>query len=163
MIRAVGLDTVLLAGGGTGGHLFPGVAVAEAVARNAPGARGLLAFTERDSVSAHGAACPLEKVRVDSPRRPRGAVGVPVFGAWTWNEAIGLGITTEVDDAEAYHSLRTVRGHFRTTTAVTLVLILAMGAFFQVDKRRRHHLMNQIRASEDCAVTSITRFRIVPW
>jgi len=81
MIRAVGRDTVLLAGGGTGGHLFPGVAVAEAVARGAPGSRGLIAITERDAVSAHGAACPLEQVRVDSPRRPAGAVGVPVFGA----------------------------------------------------------------------------------
>ena len=81
MIRAVGLDTVLLAGGGTGGHLFPGVAVAEAVARMAPGSRGLLAITERDTTSAHGAACPLEKIRVDSPRRPAGAAGVPIFGA----------------------------------------------------------------------------------
>jgi PAS domain S-box-containing protein len=75
--------------------------------------------------------------------------GVPVIGAWTWNEAVGLGITTEIDDAEAYHSLRTVRGYFRTATAVTLVLILSLGVFFQIDKRRRQHLMNRIRASEE--------------
>ncbi len=81
MIRAVGLPTVLLAGGGTGGHLFPGVAVAEAVLRTAPGSRALLAVTDRDRGSQHAAACCLEMVEVDSPRLPGRAVGYPGFGA----------------------------------------------------------------------------------
>lgn len=38
---------ILIAGGGTGGHLFPGVAVAEEFLRQAPGSRILFAGTER--------------------------------------------------------------------------------------------------------------------
>jgi len=44
-----------LAGGGTGGHLFPGLALADEVRRRSPGARVLLLCTPRDE--AHAAAC----------------------------------------------------------------------------------------------------------
>lgn len=81
MIRSVGSPTVVLAGGGTGGHLFPGIATAEALVRRAPGSRVLLAATQRDAVSRHGLVCDLETVPVQSPRTPRSPVGYPVFAA----------------------------------------------------------------------------------
>lgn len=81
MIRSAGTPTLLLAGGGTGGHLFPGVATAEELARRAPGSRVLLAATQRDAMSRHGLACDLETVPVQSPRTPASKALYPVFAA----------------------------------------------------------------------------------
>lgn len=73
--------TVLLAGGGTGGHLYPGLAVAEALVARVEGARVLLADTRRDRAAEHGETIGLERVPLDSPRRPSSALGLPAFGA----------------------------------------------------------------------------------
>jgi UDP-N-acetylglucosamine--N-acetylmuramyl-(pentapeptide) pyrophosphoryl-undecaprenol N-acetylglucosamine transferase len=69
-----------MAGGGTGGHLFPGVAVAERLAQRMPGARVQLAATAKDLASRHLAACPLEIVQLGSPKLPDGAATIPGFG-----------------------------------------------------------------------------------
>jgi PAS domain S-box-containing protein len=72
------------------------------------------------------------KIEIDT-RGYRDYRGVPVFGAWIWNADLGLGLTAEIDVAEAmsdyYQLRRTVFGVlgitlFLSVGAVLLVLIL---------------------------------------
>jgi UDP-N-acetylglucosamine--N-acetylmuramyl-(pentapeptide) pyrophosphoryl-undecaprenol N-acetylglucosamine transferase len=80
MIRPAGVPRVLMAGGGTGGHLFPGVAVAERLVRRMPGAQIQLAATSKDLASRHLVACPLETVQLLSPKLPGSAAHMAGFG-----------------------------------------------------------------------------------
>jgi PAS domain S-box-containing protein len=56
--------------------------------------------------------------------------GVPVVGAWTWDERHQLGIATEIDVTEAYDSLNQTRLLFRIALGTTSLLIMGMGALF---------------------------------
>jgi PAS domain S-box-containing protein len=56
--------------------------------------------------------------------------GVPVVGAWTWDETNGLGITTEMDVAEAYRSARQTRRTAQLSTLVSVLLVLALTVLF---------------------------------
>ena len=53
--------------------------------------------------------------------------GVPVIGAWTWLEEYGIGVTTEVDVAEAYRPLTILRWTFIGLMA--LLTAAALGLF----------------------------------
>ena len=53
--------------------------------------------------------------------------GVPVVGAWKWLDAYQMGITTEVDVAEAYHPLYILR---RASWAMLAMLILGSMILF---------------------------------
>ena len=48
--------------------------------------------------------------------------GVPVFGAWMWNEEIGIGLAAEIDVAEATGTFNTIRD----TTLFVIFLALAI-------------------------------------
>jgi sigma-B regulation protein RsbU (phosphoserine phosphatase) len=63
--------------------------------------------------------------------------GVPVIGAWVWDETTGLGITTEIDVSEAYGSLRWVRRMFAGGAVTGVALVLALTVMFSVDSARR--------------------------
>jgi PAS domain S-box-containing protein len=54
--------------------------------------------------------------------------GVPVIGAWSWIEDLGMGITTEMDVAEANTSILRVRRQAITT--ITFILALLSGITF---------------------------------
>jgi len=56
--------------------------------------------------------------------------GVPVIGAWTWNERYGIGSATEVGLAEAYGALGDYQRHTRLATGLSLLLIAGLSGVF---------------------------------
>jgi PAS domain S-box-containing protein len=50
--------------------------------------------------------------------------GVPVYGAWLWDEALGFGLATEIDEADALRSYYTARNVITTVMAITVMLAL---------------------------------------
>ncbi len=91
---------VAIAGGGTGGHVFPALAVAEAVkARNAR-ARVLFMGSTRGIEAGSFMADGLERVLLRSPRWTGGAWGLPLLGARLARAV-----------REAYHALKGFAPH----------------------------------------------------
>lgn len=73
-----------MAGGGSGGHLYPGVAVAEALVRIAPGIRPLFLCTQREIDSTILKSTPFEFLQqpIVPPRKSVGGL-IRFFRAWT--------------------------------------------------------------------------------
>jgi sigma-B regulation protein RsbU (phosphoserine phosphatase) len=66
--------------------------------------------------------------------------GVPVIGAWTWDEATGLGIATEINVDEAYASLFWVHRMFQGGTVLIVLLIVALMVAFTLHNIRRRRI-----------------------
>jgi PAS domain S-box-containing protein len=71
--------------------------------------------------------------------------GVPVIGAWTWDEANGLGIATEIDVAEAYASLRSSRQWAIASSSLTVGLIVALTGLFVWNRQRMAATQTQLQ------------------
>ena len=57
--------------------------------------------------------------------------GVPVIGAWLWDEELGLGITTEIDIAEVNKFQFTTRVVFLFFVALTVVTLVLLAVLFE--------------------------------
>jgi len=74
--------------------------------------------------------------------------GVPVVGAWLWNEDLGYGITTEMDVAEAYKSVNDIRQQAYFTILFSVALLLALTGVFVWGRVRMAMAHDRLRASE---------------
>ncbi|MDJ0818938.1 MAG: PAS domain S-box protein [Desulfobacterales bacterium] len=50
--------------------------------------------------------------------------GVPVYGVWLWDDNLGIGLTTEIDEADALKPYYTTRKVIITVLAITVLLAL---------------------------------------
>jgi len=50
--------------------------------------------------------------------------GVPVYGAWLWDNSLGIGLTTEIDEADALSPYYTTRKVILTVLGITVLLAL---------------------------------------
>jgi PAS domain S-box-containing protein len=81
--------------------------------------------------------------------------GVPVFGAWLWEEHLGLGLTSEIDVAEALSTYHTMRNTILVVLGITLVLFVGATLFAVVLGERTNRFL--IRTKEDLEVKVLER------
>jgi PAS domain S-box-containing protein len=73
--------------------------------------------------------------------------GVHVFGAWLWDETTGLGLTSEIDVAEAFSTYTTIRTLFLSVFGVTLLLSLGGTLFVLATGERTNRVL--LRAKDE--------------
>jgi polar amino acid transport system substrate-binding protein len=73
--------------------------------------------------------------------------GVPVVGAWIWDPDLGIGITTEVDVADAFATLRATLLAFSAMTVVVALLLVGL-ALIVLFNRERHRAQEALAKSE---------------
>ncbi len=83
--------------------------------------------------------------------------GVPVFGAWLWNENLGLGLTSEIDVAEALSTFTTIRTLILAVLGVTLVLSLGGALFILATGERTNRVLRKARDELEERVKERTR------
>ena len=63
--------------------------------------------------------------------------GVPVVGAWIWDPDLGFGITTEIDEEDAYARLNATQLAFSALTAIIVLLLLGLAVIVLMNRGRR--------------------------
>jgi PAS domain S-box-containing protein len=71
--------------------------------------------------------------------------GVPVLGAWFWDETLGLGLTSEIDVAEAFSTFNTIRTLATAVLGVTLLISLGGTLFILITGERTNRILLKAR------------------
>lgn len=87
--------------------------------------------------------------------------GVPVVGAWTWDQELEMGLTTEIDVAEAYHPLTTMRTIILAMLVVVGCVMLIVVLMLVKRARTLAHSLEQQRRVEDALRNSEARTKLV--
>ncbi len=74
--------------------------------------------------------------------------GVPVVGAWRWDEQLGMGIATEQDASEAFASIRQAEWIVYGFTFFGILLLIGLSQAFRI-KYRRLKEQNQVLLSQE--------------
>ncbi len=83
--------------------------------------------------------------------------GVPVFGAWLWDESLGLGLTSEIDVSEAFSTFNTIRTLSIAVLGVTLFLSLGGTLFILTTGERTNRVLRKAKDELEDRVEERTR------
>jgi PAS domain S-box-containing protein len=74
--------------------------------------------------------------------------GVPVVGAWLWNEELNFGLTSEIDRLEAYQAYHTTRWALMIGLVLTVALSLGLSITLDLGRRRAIVLAGEIEENQ---------------
>ncbi len=83
--------------------------------------------------------------------------GVSVFGAWFWDETLGLGLTSEIDVAEAFSTFNTIRNLAGGVLGITLLFSLGGTLFVLMTGERTNRVLRKARDELESRVEERTK------
>ena len=90
--------------------------------------------------------------------------GVPVVGAWLWDESLNIGLTTEQDVAEAYALFYFIRVMIYAAGFFLVLMLLTLNYVFSSGRRQLQESQNRLKAvveaAQDGVITADHRGRI---
>lgn len=72
--------------------------------------------------------------------------GIPVIGAWTWDEEFKIGLITEIDKTEAYHSIEIIN---RLVWLMIAIVIVAMMLILLIREIWMRDKLSQMKQKEE--------------
>ncbi|MCB1748732.1 MAG: cache domain-containing protein, partial [Gammaproteobacteria bacterium] len=92
----------------------------------------------------------------------RGIHGAEVVGAWRWDDAMGIGIVSQITTQAAFGALRTATRTIQALTLLASLLVASLGAWFHAARRRLQaahgRLVDVIEFTEEAVITfDVTR------
>lgn len=63
--------------------------------------------------------------------------GVPVVGAWLWDNELGMGLSTELDEKEAYQALRATQHTIAAFTIFSFLLLAGLTVIYTLFRHRK--------------------------
>jgi polar amino acid transport system substrate-binding protein len=69
--------------------------------------------------------------------------GVPVYGAWLWDDKLGIGLTTEIDEADALGPFYTTRTVILSVLGITVLLALGSLVFAVLIEERANRALQK--------------------
>jgi PAS domain S-box-containing protein len=109
----------------------------------------------KDNMAKAGQTTGHSKIEIDT-NGYRDYRGVPVFGAWIWNADLGLGLATEIDEAEAMSDYYQIRRTVLVVLGVTLVLSVGAVLLVLILGERTSHALMKARDNLEATVDERT-------
>lgn len=79
----------------------------------------------------------------------RNYLGIPVIGVWNWNNRLGLGISSELEVEEAYHSFRSISRIVLAVLGTTILIFVVFSALFAKSRKEAIILAEKATAAGD--------------
>lgn len=84
--------------------------------------------------------------------------GISVFGAWVWNESLGIGLTSEISEEEGLFYYFSYKRSITVTTSIIILLLISITSVLIINRRKTQFLYQKIQEKMGVLENSLSLF-----
>lgn len=84
--------------------------------------------------------------------------GIKVFGAWIWNESLGIGLTSEISEEEGLSYYFSYKRSIIVTSSVIILLLISITSVLIINRRKTQFLYQKLQEKMGVLENSLSLF-----